>query len=238
MEADNVFYEFRDQTPAAFICPITHKIMKDPVMDLDGHSYERAAIESWLSSGRTTSPNSHKPLRKSNLVPNRALRNSIEEFIESHNGNVPSKVFKHSPIPFSAVQQKLGVQQLSEQQQQQIDNVFKDPAIRPEQRMQVAIARCRWVGDAGFRFRVYGEFAQYLHPQAAFDTLGRLDGTVKKNAEAAYIWVLTNKPEIVNQVQIINAAVDKFASMYKRVPNVNDDRIKSERAFRFRHLQS
>ena len=236
MEADNVFYEFRDQTPAAFICPITHKIMKDPVMDLDGHSYERAAIESWLSSGRTTSPNSHKPLRKSNLVPNRALRNSIEEFIESHNGNVPSKVFKHSPIPFSAVQQKLGVQQLSEQQQQQIDNVFKDPAIRPEQRMQVAIARCRWVGDTALRVSVYGEVAQYLHPQAAFETLGKLEAGVKKDAETAYIWVLTNKPGIVNQLDRINAAVDKFALMYRRGPSVNDARIKSERAICFRQL--
>ena len=236
MEADNVFYEFRDQTPAAFICPITHEIMKDPVMDLDGHSYERAAIEDWLQSGHTASPKSMRRLRKSDLVRNRALLNSIEEFIESHSGKVPSTVFQTSPM--FAVQHQLRIQQLSQQQQQQIHDVYSDMSIRPAQRMQVAVARCRWVGDAGFRFRVYGEFAQYLHPQAAFDTLGRLDGNVKKDAEAAYIWVLTSKPEIVNQLEIINAAVDKFASWYSRLPDANDRQIKSERAFRFRHLQS
>ena len=30
-------------------CPITHEIMNDPVIAADGHTYERRAIERWLS---------------------------------------------------------------------------------------------------------------------------------------------------------------------------------------------
>lgn len=31
-----------------FVCPITHEIMTDPVVDPDGNNYERTAIETWL----------------------------------------------------------------------------------------------------------------------------------------------------------------------------------------------
>lgn len=29
-------------------CPITHELMKDPVMATDGHTYEREAIMKWF----------------------------------------------------------------------------------------------------------------------------------------------------------------------------------------------
>ena len=32
---------------SSFYCPITQDIMTDPVLTVDGHSYERAAIEEW-----------------------------------------------------------------------------------------------------------------------------------------------------------------------------------------------
>ncbi len=33
---------------STYLCPITHELMTDPVIDPDGNSYERSAIESWL----------------------------------------------------------------------------------------------------------------------------------------------------------------------------------------------
>ena len=36
-----------EKTLDAFECPITHEIMHDPVIDKDGNSYERVAIEAW-----------------------------------------------------------------------------------------------------------------------------------------------------------------------------------------------
>lgn len=31
--------------PNDFLCPITHEVLRDPVLTVDGQTYERAAIE-------------------------------------------------------------------------------------------------------------------------------------------------------------------------------------------------
>lgn len=62
-----------------FLCPITHELMKDPVIDPDGNSYEREAIESWLRRNGT-SPITRAPLAIKDLRPNRALKQTIEEY--------------------------------------------------------------------------------------------------------------------------------------------------------------
>ncbi len=59
-----------------FLCPITQSIMSDPVTDANGHSYEKAAIEEWLSN-HNTSPVTGALLSHKNLVPNHSLRNAI-----------------------------------------------------------------------------------------------------------------------------------------------------------------
>ena len=67
-----------EATPEVFLCPITRQIMRDPVMDRDGYSYERSAIEAWVRD-HGTSPMTRSPLTLQELVPNRSLRNTIEE---------------------------------------------------------------------------------------------------------------------------------------------------------------
>ena len=62
-------------------CPITLEVMRDPVIAGDGHSYERSAIERWLS-GHRTSPLTG-PVRESNeLLPNHRLRALIQDLGE------------------------------------------------------------------------------------------------------------------------------------------------------------
>ena len=70
-----------ENVPPHFICPITYQVMKDPVIDNDGVSYEREAITEWLRKGNTTSPTTQKPLLLSDLRPNRALREAIEQHL-------------------------------------------------------------------------------------------------------------------------------------------------------------
>ena len=65
--------------PEGFICPITHDIMKDPVMLLDGHSYERAAIMDWLEK-KDRSPMTNQVLQSRIVLDNYALRTAIEAF--------------------------------------------------------------------------------------------------------------------------------------------------------------
>jgi len=67
----------------SFFCTITDELMQDPVCTADGHTYERAAIEEWLA-GHETSPATGVQLPNKNMTPNRALRNSIDEWQENY----------------------------------------------------------------------------------------------------------------------------------------------------------
>ncbi len=53
--------------------------MVDPVMALDGHTYERAAIARWFESHKT-SPVTGLILRSKELRPNISLRSLISEY--------------------------------------------------------------------------------------------------------------------------------------------------------------
>ena len=41
-------------------CPISHLLMKDPVLASDGYTYDRAAITQWFAS-KSTSPVPYRP---------------------------------------------------------------------------------------------------------------------------------------------------------------------------------
>ena len=51
--------------------------MTDPVICCDGHTYERQAIEMWLRTN-SRSPKTNQELASRELIPNHALRSSIE----------------------------------------------------------------------------------------------------------------------------------------------------------------
>ena len=66
----------------SFLCPITQELMQDPVMDREGNSYERSAIEAWIAA-RGISPITRSPLSLGDLVVNRSLRSAIEDYLAS-----------------------------------------------------------------------------------------------------------------------------------------------------------
>lgn len=55
--------------------------MKDPHIAADGFTYEAEAIEGWLDSGQVTSPVTNLKLAHRDLIPNRALRSAILEWL-------------------------------------------------------------------------------------------------------------------------------------------------------------
>merc|ERR1712093_137317 len=69
-----------DECPDAFLCPISLDMMTDPVIMSDGYSYEKAVAVDWLSR-KVMSPMTGKPLGNTMLIPNVALRHSIEDFL-------------------------------------------------------------------------------------------------------------------------------------------------------------
>lgn len=73
----------------SFYCPITFELMRDPVIDREGNSYEREAIEEWLRA-RGVSPITRNPLAVADLAPNRALRDAIADALRD-GANLPTR---------------------------------------------------------------------------------------------------------------------------------------------------
>ncbi|MBM3611063.1 MAG: U-box domain-containing protein [Alphaproteobacteria bacterium] len=69
-----------EDCPNEYLCPITMSIMRDPVVAMDGHSYEREAIEKHFSLGNRRSPMTNAVLSSIALIPNITLRNIIEKW--------------------------------------------------------------------------------------------------------------------------------------------------------------
>ena len=80
--------------PAELLCPLTRRIMTDPVFCADGYTYEREAIEQHFASqrellqhlgeqgamGRLTSPTTKQPLSSTELHANRAVLAAIASY--------------------------------------------------------------------------------------------------------------------------------------------------------------
>jgi hypothetical protein len=60
-----------------FHCPLTLEVMKNPVVTVDGHSFEESAIRLWLQD-HDTSPMTNQVLASKVLIPNITLKVAIE----------------------------------------------------------------------------------------------------------------------------------------------------------------
>ena len=57
-------------------------LMRDPVLAMDGHTYERSEIERWLADHQT-SPKTNSPLPSKMLVPNHSVKSMVQEYLEA-----------------------------------------------------------------------------------------------------------------------------------------------------------
>jgi Mg-chelatase subunit ChlD len=67
--------------PEEFYCPVCYDLMTDPVVDTNGNTYERHAIEAWINTNGT-SPTTRQPLSLTDLRPNRTLLDMITSAIQ------------------------------------------------------------------------------------------------------------------------------------------------------------
>jgi len=68
------------EIPDDMLCPISHEIMQDPVMAMDGHTYERSRIEEWFRS-HNTSPMTREAI-STQLLPNITVKKRINDWKE------------------------------------------------------------------------------------------------------------------------------------------------------------
>ena len=79
LQREEKIYEEKEEVMNEYYCPITLELMKDPVVAIDGRSYERHAIENWFLSNKT-SPANNLPISSTNLVQNIQLKNLITTY--------------------------------------------------------------------------------------------------------------------------------------------------------------
>lgn len=72
--------------PGSLVCPITHHLLRQPVVAADGFTYEQEAIKMWFETeGRRAkavrSPMTNLPLKSRVLTENRAVRTLLDEML-------------------------------------------------------------------------------------------------------------------------------------------------------------
>lgn len=86
-----------DNYPQRFYCPITVDIMTDPVITPSGNTYERSAITNWLQQHQTE-PLTRKIIFPHQLIPNRALKEEIEQALANPNYQAPTTNTNINPV--------------------------------------------------------------------------------------------------------------------------------------------
>ena len=105
-----------DETPKSFCCCITQSIMTDPVLDPEGFTYERSAIEE-----------ARQPLTVGQLVSNRSLQNAIEDFRGGALGGAKAKPALESAITVELVQVPCSTDDYEEDDYDEDDGWDDDP---------------------------------------------------------------------------------------------------------------
>lgn len=73
-----------DAPPDEYCCPISSKLMYDPVVIDSGQTYERVFIVKWFNEGNVTCPKTKKKLKNFNMVQNSCLKDLITSWCRKH----------------------------------------------------------------------------------------------------------------------------------------------------------
>jgi len=71
-----------DEIPNYFKCPITKEPMEFPVIAIDGFTYEKSAIEKWISTNMN-SPVTGQKLMSNTLFDNKLIKSMIDKYFYS-----------------------------------------------------------------------------------------------------------------------------------------------------------
>ncbi|KAH0682971.1 hypothetical protein KY290_021562 [Solanum tuberosum] len=81
----------RPAPPPEYLCPLSHQLMKDPVVLASGQTYDRLFIEKWLNNSSRTCPETKEVLPHSELIPNLLMRKLISLWCNDHGIELPDK---------------------------------------------------------------------------------------------------------------------------------------------------
>lgn len=74
--------------PDEFKCPLSSRLMYDPVVIASGQTYERFWIEKWFAQGNDTCPKTKRKLVHLSLTPNNSMKDLISRWTAAHGVSV------------------------------------------------------------------------------------------------------------------------------------------------------
>ncbi|CAL9766709.1 unnamed protein product [Musa acuminata subsp. burmannicoides] len=86
--------------PEEFCCPISSRLMYDPVVIASGQTYERKYIEKWFDEGHDTCPKTRRKLVNLAVVPNSCMKDLIANWCRRRGISVPEPCSDCSPADF------------------------------------------------------------------------------------------------------------------------------------------
>ncbi|KAF5798651.1 putative U box domain, armadillo-like helical, Zinc finger, RING/FYVE/PHD-type [Helianthus annuus] len=75
--------------PEEFKCPISLKIMYDPVIISSGQTFERMWIQKWFDEGHDVCPKTKRKLSNYSMIPNTAMKDLILKWCDTYGITVP-----------------------------------------------------------------------------------------------------------------------------------------------------
>eukprot|EP00257_Ricinus_communis_P025909 XP_025013323.1 U-box domain-containing protein 5 [Ricinus communis] len=89
------------EPPLEFKCPISNRLMYDPVLIATGKTFERVWIEKWFQEGKSTCPVTNMRLENCYLTPNLALKGLISKWCSNSGITISEPCAGISPAPVS-----------------------------------------------------------------------------------------------------------------------------------------
>lgn len=75
--------------PEEYKCPISSRLMYDPVIIASGVTYERMWIRKWINEGKTICPKTKKELPHMTLTPNIVMKDLISKWCKNNGVSIP-----------------------------------------------------------------------------------------------------------------------------------------------------
>jgi hypothetical protein len=74
----------KPSAPSEFFCSLSLQLMTDPVMSINGYTFQRQAILNWLDMGYNICPVTEKPMSMADIISDRKLRSRIQRWQEEN----------------------------------------------------------------------------------------------------------------------------------------------------------
>ncbi|KAL9148368.1 hypothetical protein ABFS82_12G036800 [Erythranthe guttata] len=94
----NVQVLSRPVPPEEFMCPLSSRLMYDPVVISSGQTYERMWIQKWFDEGNDICPKTKRKLTDLSFTSNTGIKDLITKWCTAHNLSVPDPQYQESLV--------------------------------------------------------------------------------------------------------------------------------------------